>query len=85
MIYAPEAVVQTALWCCAHRGASGDRQRALFAPGYRGEERGTHEPHLLRHGSLYVKASERPTRTAAMMLGTGVVATMLRRLAAAEE
>lgn len=73
MIYAPEAVVPTALWY------------ESFAPDYRGEERGTHEPHLLRHGSLYVKASERPTRTAAMMLGTGVVATMLRRLAAAEE
>lgn len=68
------------------RKASADHQRALFAPGYGGEERGTHEPHLLRRGSLYVKATKRPAQTAAMILGTGAAATLLlRRLAAAQE
>lgn len=33
------------------RHASGDHHRALFEAGYGGEERGTHEPHLLRRRS----------------------------------
>jgi NAD(P)-dependent dehydrogenase (short-subunit alcohol dehydrogenase family) len=42
------------------RPANGDHSRALFEAGYGGHERGTHEPHLLRGPSLYVKATKRP-------------------------
>jgi hypothetical protein len=42
------------------RKLNGDHQRALFAPGYGGHERGTHEPHLMRSWSFCVKATNRP-------------------------
>jgi NAD(P)-dependent dehydrogenase (short-subunit alcohol dehydrogenase family) len=61
------------------RKASGDHQRALFEAGYGGHERGTHEPHLMRGGSLYVKATKRPTLTAAALLGGGALAWGLLR------
>ncbi len=61
------------------RKANGDHQRALFEAGYGGHERGTHEPHLLRGGSLYVKATKRPRLTAAAILGGGALAWGLWR------
>ena len=61
------------------RKASGDHPRALFEAGYGGHERGTHEPHLMRGGSLYVKATKRPTVTVAVMLGGGALAWRLLR------
>lgn len=62
------------------RTSNGDQHRALFEAGYGGHERGTHEPHLLRTGSLYVKATKRPAVTAAALIGGGALAlAMLRR------
>ena len=61
------------------RKSDGDHQRALFEAGYGGHERGTHEPHLLRGGSLYVKATKRPALTAAAMLGGCALAWGLLR------
>jgi hypothetical protein len=63
------------------RKASADHQRALFEAGYGGHERGTHEPHLLRGGSLYVKATKRPALTAVAALGGGAIALALVRAA----
>ncbi|MBB3691425.1 SDR family oxidoreductase [Sphingomonas sp. BK580] len=56
------------------RVSDDDHRRALFSPGYGGHERGTHEPHLLRGSSLYVKATKRPALTAAALVGSGVLA-----------
>jgi NAD(P)-dependent dehydrogenase (short-subunit alcohol dehydrogenase family) len=58
------------------RHANDDHKRALFHAGYGGHERGTHEPHLLRSRSYYVKATKRPTLTAAIMLGGGALAAV---------
>jgi NADP-dependent 3-hydroxy acid dehydrogenase YdfG len=66
------------------RRSSGSRSRALFEAGYGGQERGTHEPHLLRNRSLYVQATKRPVlaaaaaAAAAMLLGTAVRKRMTR-------
>ena len=66
------------------RRSSGSPSRALFEAGYGGQERGTHEPHLLRGRSLYVQATKRPVLTAAaaaaagMLLGTAVRNRMAR-------
>ena len=56
------------------RKSNDDHKRALYEAGYGGHERGTHEPHLLRNGSFYVKATKRPSLTAAIMLGGGALA-----------
>src|SRR3954454_3213951 len=40
------------------RKSDGNHSRALYEAGYGGHDRGTHEPHLLRTGSLYVKATK---------------------------
>ncbi|OWK28024.1 SDR family oxidoreductase [Sphingomonas mucosissima] len=61
------------------RKATEDHQRALFKAGYGGHERGTHEPHLMRSRSLYVKATKRPALTAAALLGGGALAWSLLR------
>ncbi len=61
------------------RVSNGDHSRALFEAGYGGHERGTHEPHLLRSRSYYVKASTRPALTAAAVLGGGALALALAR------
>ena len=62
------------------RKSSGDPKRALFHAGYGGEERGTHEPHLLRTGSVYVKASEHPLATLATLgLASLALTALLRR------
>ena len=62
-----------------NRVSSGPRPRALFAAGYGGQERGTHEPHLLRSRSLYAKATKRPVATAAIIEVAGLMAmTALR-------
>ncbi len=61
------------------RVSNGDHSRALFEAGYGGHERGTHEPHLLRSRSYYVKATKRPALTAAAMLGGGALALALAR------
>ncbi|WP_333571387.1 SDR family oxidoreductase [Sphingomonas sp.] len=61
------------------RKADGDHERALYEAGYGGHERGTHEPHWLRGGSLYVKATKRPTLTAAALLGVGALAVAVAR------
>ena len=61
------------------RVSNGDHRRALFDAGYGGHERGTHEPHLLRSRSYYVKATKRPALTAAAMLGGGALAYALAR------
>ncbi len=55
------------------RQSSGPPQRALFEPGYGGQERGTHEPHLLRSRSLYVQATKEPLLTAAVLAGAGLL------------
>ncbi|CAO4164628.1 SDR family oxidoreductase [Methylorubrum extorquens] len=66
------------------RRSSGSRSRALFEAGYGGQERGTHEPHLLRGRSLYVQATKRPVFTtaaataAALLLGTAFRRRMAR-------
>jgi NAD(P)-dependent dehydrogenase (short-subunit alcohol dehydrogenase family) len=57
---------------------------ALFEPGRGGQERGNHEPHLLRRHSYYVKATKRPVATAAALgaaLGAAglVLGSALRR------
>jgi NAD(P)-dependent dehydrogenase (short-subunit alcohol dehydrogenase family) len=63
-----------------HRVSSGSRSRALFEAGYGGQERGTHEPHLLRSRSYYVKATKRPFVTAAVFGAVGLLArAVLRR------
>jgi NAD(P)-dependent dehydrogenase (short-subunit alcohol dehydrogenase family) len=63
-----------------NRVSNGPRPRALFAAGYGGQERGTHEPHLRRSRSLYVKATKRPVATAAIIGVAGLMAmTALRR------
>jgi len=61
------------------RKSNGDHSRALFEAGYGGHERGTHEPHLLRSRSYYVKATKRPGLTAAVLLGGGALAVALAR------
>lgn len=62
------------------RHASGDLHRALFEAGYGGEERGTHEPHLLRRRSYYVKATKRPGLAAAtLLIGGGLALALVRR------
>lgn len=61
------------------RPANDDHRRALFEPGYGGHERGTHEPHLLRSSSLYVKATKRPAVTAAALVGAGALGALLLR------
>jgi hypothetical protein len=61
------------------RKSDGNHSRALYEAGYGGHDRGTHEPHLLRTGSLYVKATKRPAVTAAALIGGGaLVATLMR-------
>jgi NAD(P)-dependent dehydrogenase (short-subunit alcohol dehydrogenase family) len=61
------------------REANEDHERALFQAGYGGHERGTHEPHLLRKRSYYVKATKRPALTLAALIGGGALAwTMLK-------
>ena len=65
------------------RVSSGSPSRALYAAGYGGHARGTHEPDLLRRRSLYVKASKRPLVTAAMFGALGLLGgAMLLRGAA---
>jgi NAD(P)-dependent dehydrogenase (short-subunit alcohol dehydrogenase family) len=62
------------------RVSSGSRSRALFQAGYGGQERGTHEPHLLRQRSYYVEATKRPYVTAAVVGAAGLLArAALRR------
>lgn len=61
------------------RVSSGSPSRALFEPGYGGQERGTHEPALLRRHSLYVEASKRPFATAAILAAAGVAAVSAAR------
>jgi NAD(P)-dependent dehydrogenase (short-subunit alcohol dehydrogenase family) len=63
-----------------HRVSSGSRSRALFEAGYGGQERGTHEPHLLRSRSYYVKASKQPV-AAVILAGAAmlVLGALLRR------
>jgi short-subunit dehydrogenase len=64
------------------RVSSGSRSRALFEPGYGGQERGTHEPHLLRKRSYYVAASKHPLATAAavgLVLGAALLERSLTR------
>jgi NADP-dependent 3-hydroxy acid dehydrogenase YdfG len=55
------------------RKSSGSRSRALFEPGYGGQERGTHEPHLLRRQSWYMKAAKRPLLTTAALASAGLL------------
>lgn len=62
------------------RVSSGSHSRALFEAGYGGHERGTHEPHLMRRHSYYVKATKRPLATAAVLGAAGLLArAALRR------
>jgi len=61
------------------RKANGDHRRALFEAGYGGHARGTHEPHLMRSSSLYVKATKRPAVTAGALLAGGAIAVALLR------
>lgn len=61
------------------REANEDHERALFHAGYGGHERGTHEPHLLRKHSYYVKAIKRPALTLAALIGGGALAWMATR------
>ena len=61
------------------REANEDHERALFHAGYGGHERGTHEPHLLRKRSYYVKASEHPVLTLGALIGGGALAWSLLR------
>jgi NAD(P)-dependent dehydrogenase (short-subunit alcohol dehydrogenase family) len=63
------------------RKSNGDHHRALFQAGYGGHERGTHEPHLMRSRSFYVKATKRPGLTLAIMLGGGALAMAALRTA----
>jgi NADP-dependent 3-hydroxy acid dehydrogenase YdfG len=64
----------------ATRRSNGSHSRALFQPGYGGQERGTHEPHLLRGRSLYVQASKHPMMAAAAVTGAALLLRgMLRR------
>lgn len=66
------------------RVSSGSHERALYSAGYGGQERGTHEPALLRSGgSLYVKASKRPAATAATLGAFAVMGALLLRTLAA--
>ncbi len=55
--------------------SSGSRSRAVYGTGYGGQQRGTHEPALLRNESLYVKASERPMVTAAAIGATTLLSS----------
>lgn len=61
------------------RIVSGSPERALFEPGYGGEETGTHEPGLLRGRSYYVKATKRPWLTGAGVAGAGLLGWALAR------
>jgi NAD(P)-dependent dehydrogenase (short-subunit alcohol dehydrogenase family) len=61
------------------RRSDEDHNRALYRAGYGGHERGTHEPHLMRKRSLYVKATKRPAVTTALVLGGGALAMALLR------
>ena len=63
------------------RKSNDDHKRALYHSGYGGHERGTHEPHLMRGRSYYVKATKRPALTAAVMLGGGALAVAAVRAA----
>lgn len=67
------------------RKSDADHKRALYHAGYGGHERGTHEPHLLRSSSLYVKATKRPTLAAAIVLGGGALAMAALRSARPDE
>ncbi len=52
----------------------------MFEAGYGGEERGTHEPHLLRRRSYYVKATKLPGLAAAtLLIGGGLALALARR------
>jgi NAD(P)-dependent dehydrogenase (short-subunit alcohol dehydrogenase family) len=57
------------------RPSNDDHTRALYHAGYGGQERGTHEPHLMRGKSLYVQASKRPIATFAV-LALGALAVL---------
>ena len=57
------------------RVSSGSRSRALFEPRYGGQERGTHEPHLLRTQSYYVKATKHPLATMTAIGIAGLLAS----------
>ncbi len=59
------------------REANDDHERALFHAGYGGQERGTHEAHLLRKRSYYVRATEHPAISLAALIGGGALAWML--------
>jgi NAD(P)-dependent dehydrogenase (short-subunit alcohol dehydrogenase family) len=63
------------------RKSNDDHKRALYQAGYGGHARGTHEPHLLRSSSLYVKASKRPILTAAIVLSGAALAMAALRSA----
>ncbi len=56
------------------RPSSGAPERALFEAGYGGQERGTHEPQLMRGRSLYVQATKRPEVTLALLGAAAVLA-----------
>jgi NAD(P)-dependent dehydrogenase (short-subunit alcohol dehydrogenase family) len=61
------------------RKSNNDHNRALFRAGYGGQERGTHEPQLMRSRSYYVKATKRPTLTLGALIAGGALAwTVLR-------
>lgn len=65
------------------RISSGSHSRALFKPGYGGQERGTHEPHLLRNRSYYVQAAKHPVLATAGVTALGLLlGNALRRRAA---
>lgn len=55
------------------RTSSGSHSRALFEAGYGGQERGTHEPHLMRNQSFYVQATKHPVLTMAGVTAAGLL------------
>jgi NAD(P)-dependent dehydrogenase (short-subunit alcohol dehydrogenase family) len=55
------------------RPSSGSHSRALYEAGYGGQERGTHEPHVLRDHSFYVQAAKHPVLTMTGMMAAGLL------------
>lgn len=63
------------------RVAGGSPSRALFQPGaFGGQERGTHEPGLMRTHSYYVEVSKRPFATMATLAAASVLLRSITRL-----
>ena len=57
----------------ADRPSRPREESGLYKPGYGLHERGTHQGHIFRRGSLYVTASKKPVSTGIVLIGIGAL------------